>query len=202
MTANETLQLGIYNRALRHLGLKKITSLTGSDPSTVACNDFFESCRDDVFSEHQWAFANVTATLNPSTIVPPVDWVYAYDYPTQNCAAVWLVYNEGNYKNKNDQEFTVSYNAASDSKLILTNCDDAYYEYTYIVSTISHWSAKFIMALSHRLAAEIAPFLADDKKALEQMNIYMAVISEVKRIDASNQIKKPAQACPAQEARG
>lgn len=193
-------QLQIYNLALRHLGLKKVSSTSGTDPATVACGDFFEPCRDDVLSEHQWSFANVPATLNPSTIEPPPDWEYAYDYPTQNCAAVWLVYNEGTYSHKYEQDWTISYNPASDTKLILTNLDDAIYEYTHIVTNITMWDQKFCIALAHRLAAEIAPFLSDAKAALEQMQIYNAIIGEVKRLD--KQIRKPNQSCAAQDARG
>lgn len=203
MTANETLQLNIYNLALRHLGLKKISSLTGTDPATTACNDFFVPCRDDVFSEHQWSFANVQATLNPSAVNVPSGWEHAYDYPTENCAAVWLVYNESTTDSKFDQDFETMYAPAADAKIICTNLSDALYEYTHIVTSITMWSAKFIMALSHRISAEIAPFLTgDDKKALNEMQIYSAIIGEVKRIDAVGQIKKPAQSCPAQEARG
>lgn len=202
MTENETLQLKIYNLALKYLGMNKISSLTGTDPSTVACNDHFIDCRDDVFSEHQWSFANVQATLNPSSVEAPLGWEFAYDYPTENCAAVWMVYNEATVDQKHEQDFQVLYDPTTDGKLICSNLDDAYYEYTYIVENISMWSKKFVIAVAHRLAAEICPFLVgDDKKSLNEMQIYSAIISEAKRVDGIEQKKKPIQSCAAQDVR-
>lgn len=196
-------QLGIYNLALRHLGLKKVASISGADPSATACTDFFEPCRDDVFREHQWAFANVQATMITSAVDVPLGWDYAYVSPTTNCAAIWLVYNELTYDKKHEQEFEEMYDPASGTKIICTDLDDAYCEYTHVVSDISVWDNKFVMALSHRLAAEIAPFLTgDDAKAANQMTLYTTVLHEVKRLDATKKIKKPSQSCAAVDVRG
>ncbi len=195
-------QFELCNLALNHIGMRKIGSLDGTDPSAVACTNFFEPCRDDVFREFQWPFCTVQQTLNQSIITVPLGWTYCYDYPVSNTAGVWYVFNDATAKQKHLQDFEVLYDPESGTRIIGSDLDGAYAEMTYIVTNTLLWDAKFDMAMSYRLAATICPILTgDNDKALKIMNLYMAMINEAKRIAAVEKLKKPDRTSDAIDAR-
>ena len=205
MTANEILQLKLYNLALNHLGMKSIGNLTGSDPSTVACNLYFEPCRDDILREHEWSFAVVQEAMVAYTGTVPLGFLFAYDYPTTNAATVWTVFNEGCADDKAKTDFKTFYLPSLAKKILCCDIEDAYMEYTYIVTDISMWDAKFFLAVSYRLAASIAKGLTGDPTGAISMALsqtYNNLISEAKRIGAIEDTKKPKQTSGYQAARG
>ena len=189
--------------ALRHIGMRKIDAIDDTDPSAVACADFFEACRDDVLREHAWPFALVQQPLAQFAGDVPLGWNAAYDHPASNVAAIWYVFNQATATDKENQNFEVLYDQATNKKIIVSNLDAAYVEYTYIVTDTLVWDAKFDMAMTWRLAAEICPVLTgDDEKALKLMQVYNAYISEAKRISASEKLRKPNQTSGYVKARG
>ena len=195
--------LGLYNLALQHLGMKKISSTGGTDPSTVALNNYYEPCRNDVYREFKWPFATVQATLNESAVTAPLDWLYAYDHPTENCAAVWCVFNEATYLDKDDQDYQIMYDPTTASKIICSNLEDAYYECTYIITDPTLWDAKFYLALSYKLAAATAHvLLGDAEKGLKLMEAYNGILAEAKRISSYEKMRKPNQDSSYQNSRG
>ena len=72
-------QASICNMALSHLGMKPIiditTSVAANKPAGLALNRHWGPCRNDVFREFKWPFANVQGTINNR-----VD-VTSFDYP-------------------------------------------------------------------------------------------------------------------------
>lgn len=187
--AVSTLQ--IWNLALNFLGMETLTTSALTNPSAKACNLFFETCRDDVYSEYRAAFATVkeALVLVDDTVI---GWDYVYQYPTK-CARVWNVFNEGSVEYKEEQEFEVVYLSSQNKRVICSNLESAYAEYTYKVADVTMFDAKFVLALSYKLATAIAPALlgADSQKATEALNLYLSVISEAKRLNAQEKIKKP-----------
>jgi len=133
---------------------------------------------------------------------------YSYDYPTENIATVWSVFNEGTYDDKDGQDFEVFYNTShvtlnSATRIICSDCDDAYYEGTYIVTDPTIWDMKFYLSVSYKLAAAMAGVLTGDtEKGLKLMQVYNAILGEAKRIGASEQKKKPPRKSSYQSARG
>lgn len=196
-------QFELTNLALRHIGMRKIDSLDGIDPSAVICADFFNPCRDDILREHAWPFALVQQPLNKSIVTPPLDWFFCYNYPTSNIATAWYVFNDATKLDKEAQNFEIRFDPATGTKIICSNLDAAYVEYTYIVSDTLIWDSKFDMAMTWRLASEICPGLTgDDEKSLKLMQIYNAYIQETKRISASEKTRKPNQTSGYQVSRG
>jgi len=200
-------QLLISNLALKHLGMKGIASLTppstGVDPSIDLCNSYFEICRDDVFREFRWPFATAQATLNASSVEVPQGWLFAYDYPTQNAATVWTVFNEATSDDKESQDFEVFYDPTSDTKIIGSKLEDAWMEYTHIVTNISLWDNKFIWALSYKLAAAMAHSLTgDEAKGTTLTAFFNGIINDAKRIAATEQKKQPKRKSEYQNSRG
>lgn len=187
--AASTLQ--IWNLALNFLGMETLTTAALTNPSAKTCNLFFEVCRDDVYSEFRAAFATVkeALVLVDDTVI---GWYHVYQYPTKS-ARVWNVFNEGTVEYKEEQEFEAVYLSAQNKRVICSNLESAYAEYTYKVADVTMFDSKFVLALSYKLATAIAPALlgSDSQKATEALNLYLAVISEAKRLNAQEKIKKP-----------
>jgi hypothetical protein len=153
--------------------------------------DFWDVCKESMFEEHQWAFANVQATLSAATVDVPLGWTFAYDYPTENCAAIWCVFNEGNYDNKDAQDFDTYLDKDSGLLKIVTDSDEAYVEYTLIIDDVTTWPTKFGLAMSYFLAATTCALLTGDAdKAMKLMQVYSMMVTEVQRVDSFKASKK------------
>jgi len=185
--------ISICNDALAHLGMNPITDINGTDPSSVACNRYFLSNRDDVLRELAWGFAT---TIEPLEDIDDEDelilgWEFAYTYPSQ-ALSIWNVFNEGTISAKNNQEFELYYSPSLNVKKICSNLERAYAEYTYKVSDVSIWDAKFRKALTYKLAASMAHLLIGDPNiGLRMTELYNGIIEEAKRLDSSEKKKKP-----------
>ncbi len=197
--------------------MKPITDLTANNPSANAINTFWEPSRDDVFSEFRWPFATNIDLLDATTDTSPI-WQVVYTYPT-TAARVWTVFGAlnttqinpldgstqfvSNITNEEQQEFEVYYSSFLGQKVIGSNNIDAYCRQTYIIEDFSIWDAKFIMAFSYRLAANMTVLLTGDgDKALKMMSVYNAFMAETKRTAYSERTKKPSQISGYQTSRG
>jgi hypothetical protein len=185
-------KLAIINMALKHLGMNTIDDLDGQDPSTLTMLEYFDTCRNIVFEEHQFSFANAQMALTESAIEVPLGWTFAYDYPTENCAAVWTLFNAATVDQKDAQDFDTYRDPATGDKILVSNLDEAYCEYSLILVDPEDWSEKFAHAVSFNLAASAAPYLGKTgDEVLKILAIYGALISDVKRVDAAHKSKKP-----------
>lgn len=207
----------ICNMALGHLGLQPIADISDTSKRALACQQFFNNSRDDVFSEHRWPFATVITTLVSVNYTFP-QWLFTYAVPV-NSSRVWTVFgiNQSLQVNPNDNsmqfidntqeeesiEFETLYVPADNIRIIATNQGNAYCRYGHIVVDTTIWTPKFCMAFSYRLAAAICNTLTGDAaKALTLMQIFQGFNSEEKRIGTTEQIKKPFQKSGYQKARG
>jgi len=194
-------KIDICNMALTHLGMKSLTSITSNDPSAIACNQFFNSSRDDVLGESNWPFASVRETLTLTT-EDILGWDYAYLYPV-NAAAVWDVFDEATVDKKSEQEFEVKFVPSTNRRVVCSNLQYAYADYTFKVVDTSIYNPKFVMALSYRLAAAMAHTLVGSPEVgIQLMNVYNVMLSEAKRISGSEKKKKPNQESSYQNSRG
>ena len=196
-------KLQIVNMALAHIGLKPLADLDGTDPITTAVNTYYDYSLEDVFSEHRWPFANVKTALSEITVEDDdIEWDFMYTYPS-SAARVFLVYSEGSVTTKEYEEFEVIYLTGSTRKVILTNTEDAYAEYTYIMTDTTKWEPKFTLAFSYRLAALIAFSVTGDVDNSVKMNdIYASFIGEAKRLSFQEKIKAPYPKTDTIDARG
>jgi hypothetical protein len=180
----------LCNLALYNIGSNQIVDISDNTPEAQACNIFWIPCLQDVYSEHQWAFANAQVVLDLLTNVY-AGWAYAYQYPN-NVARVWDVYNPCNYKKREELEFDTIYDPNISGRVIVSNEPQAICDATYIVPDPLIWDAKFAIAFSERLSAQIAvPLTGDAAVAQAHLMVYTALIAEAKRIGHSEQRKKP-----------
>jgi hypothetical protein len=86
----------ICNLALRQLGARRITSLSDSTEEARACNDVYESLRDDLLRSHPWNFAVYRASLASSS--DSDQWEFDYSYPLpSDCLRVIAVEDDHSF---------------------------------------------------------------------------------------------------------
>ena len=188
-------QLQIINLALVHQGSATLTQSALdnlSDPASLAANVLWEPCRDEVLGSARWSFATVTQTLSVIDNIIDAEYDYVYTHPTLSVGAIWCVFNEGSVDTKEDNEFELRYAPTLTLSVIYTNEADAIAEYTYKVTSPAVWSDSFNMAFSYLLASRMcAATTGDVDKSLKLGQIYSSLISDSKRIGASEKRKKP-----------
>jgi len=181
-----------YNLALGHLGMQGITSVTEETPSAIALNNYYAPCRDDALGDAKWVFATHKEKLvSVSDTVLELEWGYVYVYPTA-ALRVWNVYNSSTVDNKHEQEFESVYQQSNNRRVLCSDLDSAYAEYTYKLEDTTLYPAKFILALSYKLAASAAhTLIGDADKGLKLLDVYNGVLGEAKRLGYIERIKKP-----------
>jgi len=174
----------ICNMALSHLGVsKEIANLeTERSAEASACRRFYDMTRDEVLRGFPWPFATKFAALGLVSDSDDDDhgndeWDYAYRYPT-DCLKMRRIKSG----TRNDSRSSrVPYIIAKDDegKLIYTDQEDAEAEYTVLVDDPGLYPPDFVMALSLRLAAYIAPRLtAGDPFKMGDRSLKLYVLSQ------------------------
>jgi len=181
-----TSQTEIINLALGHIGQKPVEDITEKSAQANASLKIWNSCLKETLQNHDWSFATIVQPLDlHATYDPaPAGYLYAYAYPS-NCLTIWRVYNSDTIDRKLGIRYRVLYDPTSLTKVIVTDAELAYGEYTFWVDDTSKFDAFFVTALSHRLAAELAMILngdADMSKA--QIAIYNTMMSEAERMNS------------------
>lgn len=183
----------ICNIALSHIGQGELEDVeTDVGPEADACRRYYSIARKDVLREHSWGFATSQIPLveNPSVDEDDYpEWTYFYTYPS-SCLTVWAVFNEATVQEKWEQEFEVIHNPTLGERIILTDQEDAFAEYSHDVQDVTLWDEKFVMAFTYRLAAMIAKQVTGDGEIANQMMVLSnAYISEAKRVGSSEKKK-------------
>ena len=199
-------QTQICNLALYHIGENQIGDISDPVPEALACQQYWIPCRDDLFNEHEWGFAQSQIPLvllpAPSGYSLLAGWAYAYAYPVQ-VGGVWAVYNPLHYKKKEEIEFDKYYIQSTGMLALGSNEPNAICDATSIVVDPTIWDSKFALAFSYRLAASLAIALTGDEAVAQaQMALCLAMTNESKRIGYNEKKKKPHQVHGYRDARG
>jgi len=192
----------ICNLALNHLAMKSLVNIdTETTPSATACNLYYEPVRDDTFREFRWPFATVRAALVLTTD-EVLGWTYIYLYPVK-AVTIWSVFDESTVDDKDTQEYEVIFIPGTNRRVICTQKETAYAEYTYKVEDTTIYDAKFAQAIGYKLAAMLAHQLTGSAElGLKLLEAYQGIVGEAKRISYSERLKKPVQTSSYQNSRG
>ncbi len=161
----------ICNMALGHLKIGKEISVLDTDKSAeaAACRLFYETVRGMTMEEFKWPFAKTQVALALVEESPfPVsdgdddttdvgEWAFSYRYPA-NCANFIRILS-GYRNDTRDTRVPFVIMQDSDGKLILTDMENAYGEFTIDEGVEDRFTYGFAMALSLKLAVYIAPRL-------------------------------------------
>lgn len=143
--------------AISHLGIGKEIADVDSEKSEEAraCRVFYDTAREATLKDHNWSFATKFATLGLVESDPTEEWSYSYRYPS-DCLQVRRVLSGMRQDTlASEIPYRILYDNAG--KLIYTDEGTPDIEYTANVEETSLFSAHFILVLSFRLAAFIAP---------------------------------------------
>ncbi len=151
-------QIAIYNLALSHIGIgTEVASITERSQEALALNRFYVTTRDAVIRAFLWPFATKIVTLGLVEADPNDEWGYSYRYPS-DC----LFFRRVLSGIRNDtRQSRVPCKIASDSsgQLVYTDSESAQAEYTARITDAGLYPADFELALSLRLASQVAPRL-------------------------------------------
>ena len=186
----------ICNLALSLVGISSILALDSSSKASRECVRLYNIKRDSVLEDHKWSFATKNVTLSLST-ESVIGWEYAYVYPT-DCIKAREIYNGATQTNVIESggipriPFEVRGTSNLDGRLICTNEESAQLIYTGKVTNTALFSAKFIDALSAKIASLLAiPLRADKELAKELAAAYVALIATAEATDSNEGQEKP-----------
>lgn len=152
----------IANLSLSHLGSTKVLTdfTTGTSVEDKACNLHYALCRDYLLKAANWSFAlKRAAGAGQATLTDAspyyTHWAYSYTYPT-DCLQMrripWHTVRDARIEHRQAQ---IPY--LVDGTKIYTDQDEAVFEYTMQVTTVTLFPVDFVEALSYLLAAKIGP---------------------------------------------
>jgi hypothetical protein len=148
-------KIDICNMALALLNRERIDSLEDDSTEAKTARIFYDHERKRLLRMFGWGFARKTDQLALRTNEIP-GWQYVYGLPKE-CAQVLFVFNDATVDR---HEFTRPdfriVTATGADKVIVTNLEDAWAEYTYNCKDSESFSEEFTEALVHLMAAKMS----------------------------------------------
>ena len=180
----------ICNAALRRVRGGRIDSYKDEDTSLAEdCRTFYPQVLGVVLEDFDWNFAKAVQPLALKTETA-TEWLYVYDYPSQ-CAAARYIVEPFNVLSGTSGGVLADINLTPDwkikyriglsedqnSKVILTNQENAYLAYTAHITNTALMTFAFTTAMSWALGAELALSIGGDSAkayrdvALQEYNL-------------------------------
>lgn len=178
-------EVDICNLALSHIGASAtISSLTEKSEEAFHCNLLYSDARDALLRAHPWGFATRHIALS-DVGSPPGNWSYRYSYPNDALYAREILQED---TSGDPIQFEVALSDAYNSRVILTDQEEATLIYTYKVTNTLAFDPLFVSALSWRIAADIAmPLTRDQNRLQAAYQMYQATLSEAQAFNANEQ---------------
>jgi hypothetical protein len=162
----------ICNMALSIIQRQRIDSLEDTSEEAKVCAIYYEHSRRRLLKMFNWGFAKHMEKLALRADEIP-GWQYVYGYPRE-CVTVQLLFDENTAERREflRQEFQIITISGND-KVIATNVENAWAEYTYNVKNTEEFSPEFVEALTRLLASNIA-FPLTGNSELQNINLQLA----------------------------
>jgi hypothetical protein len=149
----------ICNMAISRLGQPKINDISENSAAAIACRDHFEPVRDALLRGHPWNFATTRADLAEGD-TPAYGWSRSFTLPDD-----FLRLNtvNGVEASRCEADYSLTF------RTIYSNADTLQVTYVKRVEDTTLFDPLFIEAFVLKLAAAIAPSIADptEKGAME-----------------------------------
>lgn len=191
-------KVSIWNLALSHIGQRSVTSDQENSVQALQCRRVWDLTRQEALRKHDWGFCTNISALSELTNFTPVNWAYGYQYPVR-ALTIWHVYSQAEASaltidnddptgtttittKSNGVPFRVVYDPTLNTKVIVTNLQDAYAEISYDVEDTTLYDAAFATCVSFLLASYCAyPLTGDKDLALNMIKLFNAALSEAER---------------------
>lgn len=146
-------KLQIWNKALRHLGLPRLATLTDNIQTRFEIEDAWATVPAEVIESGYWQFATVTSNITPTSGSYPG---YTYTHSLSTVALRVLAVG-----------LTTAFDAEMDYRIennsIHTNATPFYLRYVSALRAaddyVTDWPPSFVEAVALRLAWSVAPVL-------------------------------------------
>ena len=151
----------ICNLALAYLAKGRITSLTQNTEEARQCAMHYDHCRRLLLRSYRWGFARRIKKLALSASTVPV-WEYVYGYPS-SCLSVRFVFTEDGAERKEMTKDEYEVAVVDGVKVLCTDVEEAWCEYTEDVTEVAKMTEEFVEALARYLAASMAVVLTGNE---------------------------------------
>lgn len=177
-----TSTVDIVNKALNHLAVSPIASLTEDSEPAERASAIYESVRDEVLRGWAWGFATKITTLAEISDETVPGYEYLYLYPS-NCLRIRKIFEDTSAPDPVGVDFEECISPDTGQRALAASVSPAYVRYTFKVSDPNSYDPVFIECLALKLAANLAHHLTGDKQLGPQLlNIFVGSISEAKRL--------------------
>jgi hypothetical protein len=154
-------QLSIVNRALVLLGKQeRLQAVDEGSNVGRAVTTCWDRVLDTVLASHPWNFAVWRAELNQLSDVPPFEYDFYYQLPSDLLR--WLPWND-------DSDFYFEGEQESD-RLLTSAAAPVYIRYIRRVTDLSKWSAGALNELARQMAEELAEVVTAREEILDRMD--------------------------------
>lgn len=188
--------IDVCNLALTNLGVgTEIATLDERSAEAKACNRVYETARDEVLRSFPWEFARKEIALALVTKKgdvghPTKQFKYSYRYPS-DCLMARKILSEVRNDSRSSR-WTYKEMCDEQGTLIVTDKECADLEFTSTLGqNPGRWTADFVTALSHLVAAKVAPRLTKGdpfKIGTAQFQLYMRAVA-IARANSANEVQ-------------
>lgn len=163
---------------------RAINNIDENSVESRHCKRIYDQLRRALLTRANWHFAKTIVTLEQTVGTPPGDWLYEY-YRPAGVIAVREIIRSSKLEPKIKFTSGTTYNPDTgvDKQVIWTNQYQAQMLVTRDITLTTHFSPNFSLALSYRMAMDLALVLADKaayRKEMERM--FMWHLSEAERL--------------------
>ena len=181
----------ICNMALSFLSKGRIKSMTEENREEARqCQTHYENCRRLLLRTYPWGFARRKVQLALLDASFP-GWAFVYRYP-KNCLNIAYIYDEAQAYERiaQKQRFETALLDA-ESRVILTDVEDAWAEYCYDVTDADLFPPEFTEALAHKLASAMALALTGSDALMQrEYQLFQGMLDVAKSQDAQEKERK------------
>jgi len=182
----------ICNLAIGHLAISRQISNIDTEKSEEAraCRQFYPTVVAATLRDAPWKFTTLFYDLELVEENPTEKWAFAYRYPS-SCARFRRIESDVRNETLKDRvPFKIVRDSSGAGKLIYTDRENAVAEISSEITNPELFDPDFVLAVSFRLAALIAPRVTggDPNKLGERaMKYYIYEISKAEATDGNEQ---------------
>jgi len=174
----------IAKLALQHIGDRyDISDINEESVEAEQINLIFDDTRDELLRRYPWRFAKKYTSPATLDVTVPGQWTYAYQYPTDAVKVRGITNILGIDATPLDFEVAL---LSDDTKVILTNEEDAELFYTSRVTDTTRFDPEFTMAFSFLLASRVCMSLTGSLEIANKLDQeVLRVVSHAADTDSS-----------------
>lgn len=182
----------ICNIALGAIGQGRIVSMTEESEQARNCKLYYDIIRQSLLTMYPWEFAHRNAKLALLDRETP-GWNYTYAYPAGALVIRKIFDKQFADRKDNGEPVYTTLTVNESQKVICTNIEEAYCEFTFDVENAAMFPPTFTQALAYSLAASLA-YPLSASSSLQQQNYQLAqnAIELAKYTSAIQDEHKPA----------